>query len=545
MLLFGAAALLLAVTSVQVASVMFSDTLAQMREVGLRQALGASRTQVWALAATQSAVVAVTALGLALLIVRPITAFIVAMLPPELSNGQYLSPDLRTLVFGSALGVLGFSLLSLVPLGIAGCSSPLGLLGGRIRDRHVGMERTRHILLTVQMTLTALLLYLNGLAVHSFAAALTFDYGFDAKHVLAFTPPRPMFSARTTKAERDADQRLDDGFRQNIALSVERLRTADGVIAATNVFSGPLGIANQRGNVQIALLGGNSTGLVTEARENSVGVDFVRALGATLIAGHGFDHPEYIGRDDVVLVNETLARQLAPPIEVLGQNVSMPILGRHVRSPNGTAEVIGIIEDFFDRRLNIPADPQLLGVDRQAQASAAVLIRLESATEVPPNVRGTLEAIWGPLPPRHFAFLRDSLRPLVKPYGAQSSLLGLIALCCLPIAAIGLAGALIQSVRMRTREIAIRMAIGADPTALRRSLTLRPLTAVTLGTLFGSGLGIAVGYSISRQLLHVRPLDATTVIGVIIAILLIGWLSSIWPIRAALRVSPIDALRHI
>ena len=137
------------------------------------------------------------------------------------------------------------------------------------------------------------------------------------------------------------------------------------------------------------------------------------------------------------------------------------------------------------------------------------------------------------------------MRAVLAPYRGQSILLGLIVACCLPIAAIGLVGALTYSVRVRTREIAIQMALGADPNVVRRSVTRNALRIVALGALLGVGLGAAIGRLISHRLFNVNAVDVPTIVAVLAGLLLLAWLAAAVPSRQASRVSPAEALREV
>ena len=377
-MLFGAALLLLLVTWVQVAALMLSGALEQLRDLGVRLALGAGRGRLLRQFAVQGAVLAGAASGLAWLLVRPLTGFVISILPDELSRGKYLAPDLRALLFGSLISLLGLVLITLLPFALLGRATPLNLLHRRVVDRSFRVERVRQALLVVQITLTALLLYVAGLGLRTFVEATRFDYGFDAQHVIVFTFPRTLGDGRTS--ERAAADFQED--KRKVQVSVERLQRLHGVISASSFFSAPLGIGNQPGLVSITPLDGHPVHGAVTTRENSVGVDFVGALGAMMIAGHGFDDPGYASRDDIIIVNETLARQLSPPIEVMGQDLGPSVLGRRIQTNNGPGEVIGVVKDFIDTKLDLPTDPQLFMPDRRSLAAAAVFVRVNSPVEV-------------------------------------------------------------------------------------------------------------------------------------------------------------------
>lgn len=391
MLLFGAAVVLLVVTWIQVAALMFSGSLGQLREMGVRLALGAGRVHLIRQFAIESALTAGAAFGLAWLVVGPLTGFIASMLPVELSHGQYLGPDLRTFLFGCAISLVGFGLLTVAPLGVARRVAPLGLLNGRFADKPFRVERLRHALLVGQMTLTSLLLYLSGLAAHSFMQAAIFDYGFDAEHVLVFTPPQ-WARLNSTNAQLFAD--FDERNRK-VTASVEILQSVSGVISAATFHVAPLRVGLQRPGGQSLTRYGGRLLPDLEIRDNSVGVDFVRAFGATMIAGQSFNDPEFAGRDDVAVVNETLARRLSPPITLMGEELTPSVIGSEIQGPHFRARIIGVIKDLVDTTPDVPADPQVYSPDRRSSAATAVAVRVSTSVDAAlPAIRAAMEHVW-------------------------------------------------------------------------------------------------------------------------------------------------------
>ncbi len=540
-MLFGAAVLLLIVTWVQVAALMLSGAIEQLRDIGVRLALGAGRARLLRQFAVQSALLAAVSAVLAWMILSPLTVAIIEMLPSELSRGKYLTPDFRAFAFSCALSVIGFGVVTVVPFVLASRATPLDLLHRRVGDRHLRAERVRQGLLIVQMTVTALLLYVSGLAAHSFAQARTFDYGFDADHVVVFTPPRSPGRNRTSEQEKAAYYARQAKIQQ----TVEFLPTVPDVVAVANMFSAPLEIGNQPPLQVFSAVDGLPTYGAREVRTNSVGPAFLTALGARLVTGRDFNDAAFAGRRDVALVNETLARRLSPQAMALGELLPPSVLGRRLKTSDGPAEIVGVIRDFVDAKLDVPAMPQIFYPSRDSSAAAVVLIRVSGATEdALPKIRAALETKWGVLRPAQLALMRDGLAPVLAPYRGQSILLSLILACCLPVAAIGLYGALAQSVRARTREIAIRMALGADAIDVRRAISRRALLTVATGALLGMALGVVAARLIANQLFQVSSLDAVTVAAVACGLTGIGWLAAFLPARQASQVSPAEALRE-
>jgi predicted permease len=543
--IFISTLLLLIVTWVQVAGLMFSGTVSQLREIGIRLALGAGRGRLMRQFAVEATILSAAALGLAWLVVGPLTAALVTVLPSELHHGQYLEPDLRTLAFAAGLSTVGIALLTGVRLGAARRLGPAALLQRTGAGSALRAQRVRFALMVGQQALTFALLYLTALAVESFVRATTFDYGFDAERVVVFTPP-PWARISATNSE------LMEAFAERnrkTAASPELLQNVQGVVAAATFYRGPLGLGPTVGELAPITRAGGRARNDLNARLNIVGGDFVNAIGATIVAGKSFDAPEFAGRRDIAIVNETLARQLAPRFEVLGDPISPAVIGLSFTAPTGrgmgSSEVVGVIKDFVDSKLGVSAAPQYFLPDRGPASSASgVAFRVQPAVDaVLPVAQQALEDVWGPLEPIRFTLMRDHLSEMLVQYRGQATLLAVIAACCLPIAAIGLVGALAVFVSGRRRELAIRMAIGAEATNVRWLVVRRALLAVALGALAGTGLGVASGTVIASQLFLVEPVDATAWIAVMAVFLSLAWVGAAIPGRSAARLDPAATLR--
>lgn len=532
-----AAMLFLLVTWVQVAALIISGAFGRLHEMGVRLALGAGRLRLIRQFAVQNMFVAGAAFGVAWLVVPSLTRLIIEMLPADLQHGQYLTSDLRTFVFSCAVSLAGLALLTLLPAVVARRVTALGALSGRLAEKPLSAHRWRQALLVGQMTLTTVLLYLSGLTLHSFMRVTTFDYGFDAENVLLFTPPA--WAPYTATARQY--EALYDRHTGKTAATIESLQTLPGV-NATGLFSGPLsiGIAWTQGAPVVSFDG--RPRMEVHARANIVGIDFVRTLGARIIAGSDFGALQYAGQDKLVLVNETLAKQLVPDMSGPGPPLWVTVVGREIRTDADGGRIVGVISDLVQKAPATPVLPEFFLVDRRSQGASVIAVRVEPRDET--AVRATLERIWGQFSPRQIARMQDHMGRVLAPYRSQAVMLGVIALCCLPIAGIGLIGALSYSVRVRTREIAIRVAIGADPRTVHRMVVRRALVTVGAGIVLGTAIGTAVGSVIAHQLFEIRSADIPTMLGVGAGLMLLGWLAAVVPARHGARVDPAVTLRH-
>jgi putative ABC transport system permease protein len=275
------------------------------------------------------------------------------------------------------------------------------------------------------------------------------------------------------------------------------------------------------------------------------GPTFIEALGGTLLTGSRFDDPEYSARTDIAIVNETLANRLAPPTTLMGVDVRTPVIGARIDSAYFDGEIIGIMKDLVDSSPAIPARPQMFIPSAHPNWPAAYITvnaraPLESTV---PLIRATLEETWGPIPPHRFGLMRDEVDRILVPFRARSTLIGLIAALCLPLACVGLTGALLYSIRSQERETAIRIAIGAEPAVVRAAVVRRALGIVAVGLVFGVGLGALMARILAHQLFGVQPLDLMTILAVAAVLLGVGWLAALVPSRRAASLDPARVLR--
>ena len=559
--LFAAACLLLVVAWVQVGALVFAGTVGRVHELGVRLALGAGRSRVVREFALENVILAGAAFGVAWLAARPLTAFVVSALPIDLTSGQYLEPDARTFVFACGVSLVGLAFLTLLPLGLIRHTSPLQLLQGRAGGLPFRAERIRYVLLVAQVTLTTTLLYLSGLMVHSFVQASTYDYGFDSERVLLFTPPLPPLPvdidlSKYAKGDAEVHARL---VRQDLWVrdTLEVLRSAPSVIAAASFGHVPLTTRGERfgsskpgaptwppRGAQTISLNGRKVELDTPIRGNVVSPDFVRALGATLIAGQSFNAPD-TATENAIVINETLARRLASvatpdgvPVGVVGSSI-------FINNERRAYRIVGVISDLVYGSPNEAALPQTFQLSSKVSGYVIVIRTRGGVDAALPELRTVLQRIWGPdLPSWHFSLLRDAWHAGLTPFRGNALLLSLVGGFCVPLAAIGLMGALLYSVRVRAREIAIRIALGAEPITVSRAVVMRSVTMVGFGLALGTGLGVAAGRATSHQLFNVHPADPWTIAAVAAALLTTGWLAALIPAAHAARTDLAVALRQ-
>jgi predicted permease len=539
--IFIAGALLALVTWTQLGAMLFALSVSRLREVGVQLALGASRLRIWRRTLVENSVLAAAGFILGWIVAQPLNASIVGFLPSELRDGQYLAPDARTFGFACALLLVGIFVLSAVPWIILRRSGPHWLMAGPscVHQQPLGLRRA---LLFVQLTLTTILLYASGLAIHSYVRATGYEYGFDSKNVVLFKPPAwAPLNATPEQLRRAFSER-----NQKLGQAVAQLDGALGVDSVSTFFAAPLGLGITEGpskRVQVTHFNGQFRRDLA-VRMNSVGPQFVRTLGSRMVAGYSFDDPQHSGQMDVAVINLTLARRLMPFTAGGEDQITGAILGREIRTEMFKGRVVGVINDLVDTRPGVPADPQIFTCDLKGSAASLLAIRVNDPLVANSIIQARLRTIWPDLRPGSITLLSSELEKVLAPYRAQTLMLTLIAALAVPIAAIGLTGALAYSVRAQSRELAVRLMLGAAPADLRRTLVRRALLDAVAALAVGVLLGIGFGRLIAQQLLGVQPADAPTTLAVTFTLLALCWVATLLPARVISRLEPAMLLRE-
>jgi predicted lysophospholipase L1 biosynthesis ABC-type transport system permease subunit len=267
-----------------------------------------------------------------------------------------------------------------------------------------------------------------------------------------------------------------------------------------------------------------------------VGENFGKAIGATLLAGESFDAPSAVGRRDVMVINETFARWITPH--------GWPI-GWQVVSSNMTGTVIGVVKDLVDSAPGVAPLPQVFQplAHRGAAARVAVVRTAGDAETMSPAVRSLVQERFGPLKSHQIRLLAADVDATVVPWRGRSSMLVLVAVLCVPMAILGLSSGLLFAVRAQSREIGIKLALGASPRQARWTVTYAALRLTVIGGVIGVLTGVGIGTLMDHQLFEVSPIDPVIVVAVLGATLAISWCAAWVPGTKASRIDPAVALR--
>lgn len=548
MLLMAMAGVVLLIASLNLANMLLARNAARRREIAIRLALGGGRARIVRQLLTEGLVLAVAG-GLGGLVVAwwataVIVSSLVAVLPMPLHFDA--APDVRvvgaTLAFAGLATIL-FALLPALKLArpdvVDDLKDQAGDPGGRIRGR--GVFSARNLLVVAQVSLSLALLTAGGLFVRGALKAADADPGFSMTDGLVVGLD-PSLAGHDEARSRAVYQRV-----------LESVRALPGVDSASLASIVPFGAFTTSRRVFRA--GEPTEGVDARARGVSsistiVTADYFRTIGVPLLRGRAFTAAEEASAAGarVVVVDEPLARRLWPDGEAVGQQVQIPV-GRDDREP-AVYEVVGVVaglrHSLFDRD---PVAHVYLPFGQQFQSSMTLHVRAGGGVGADrallAALRERLRAVDPALPVLSWQTLEDfrdgSLLLWAVKTGARIfTSFGVVALL---LASVGLYGVKAYVVSRRTREIGIRMALGATERDVLRLVLGEGLRLTAAGLVVGIGLAALVGQAVGRLLYDVSALDPAVFVTTSAVLLAAAALACYLPARRAARVAPTTALR--
>jgi predicted permease len=523
----GAAGLVLLLACANVSNLLLQRALKRRREFAVRLAIGAGRVGLVRQLMAESLLLAVPAFGCALVVAQVLEELLLHF-PGAfgVSLALDLSLEKRVLFFSMAVSLATTMLFGLVPAFQATRPEVWPALkdSGNGAPSH-GRDWLRRGLVVVQVAFSVVLLLGGGLFARSLLKAYAVDAGFREQNLLIadFSFPVSASVERVRAFRRDLLDRVSalPGV-QSAALTSTPLLSA---IHVTQEVSGATEAAD----------------VVASANSDLVGPGFLRTLGIPLIRGR-----EFTIRDDgqspkVAIVNQTLAARLWPGGDAVGQTIVL----RQGRSPAVPRVIVGIARDAKYHSVWEESEPHLyLPILQSEQAGKYLAVHTRGRPE---ELFAALRRQWDAMAPGvpllEVGTGRDALNHSLGPQRAAAALLGGFALLAILLAAIGLYSVMAHSVTERTREIGIRVAIGARPELVVRGIVAKALKLVAAGLILGAAGSVAVARLIASQLKDVSPYDPATFCSVA-ALLAMVSLAAAWiPARRAARIDPALTLR--
>jgi predicted permease len=538
-LLLAVVALLLALACANVAGLSLARAAARRKEIAVRLALGAGRWQVVRQLLTESLLLAALGAGVSLLLAPWLYELLFAFQPGFLIERSTLQESLdgRVLAFTALTAVVSGVLFGLAPAWQSARADVIPALKGVSDGPRMRRWSVPGALVVAQVALALVMLVGAGLLVRSLQRLFAIDPGFRAENLLivGIELPRAAYAAAGDEAGKRA---VDERNNQYFTELAERVRSLPGVAAATTAFITPF--SGNIGKTSVVVEGWQPRPGENLAFDYSkAGPGYHELMGIPLVQGRGFTERDNASAPGVVIVNETLARTYFPNQNPVGKRLSLGI-----NKP--WLEIVGVTRDH---RLHSLTEAPLPHIDLPALqhpygsfARLVVRTKLDPLT-VAPAVRREALALNAQAALEPPTTLEEEVKNSIAAARMASTLTTLFGLTALLLAAVGLYGVMSQAVERRTREIGIRMALGAGRGAVLRLVVGRGLRLVALGVALGLAASLAAARLIQSQLYGVTASDPATFAGITTLLLLVA-LAACWiPARRAAKVDPMAALR--
>ena len=524
LVLFGAVGFVLLVACANVANLLLARTSARQDELAVRRALGAGRGRLVRQLLTESVVLGLAGGAAGLLIAWWGTRALVSAQPADIPRLDEIGVNGTVVLF-----TLGISLLTGLAFGVLpalqGTSNRLmGTLREGGRGLTGGGTRVRAALVVAEMTLAVVLLTGSGLLIRSFLELMAVNPGFQPERAISF---RLTFQGD----EYAGGQQIRD----RAGALLERLRALPGV---TTVAAGSVLPLSGRGSLNDFRVGDQPPppNVNAEIGVARVTPEYFQAIGTPMVRGRMFSEQDGPGSPLVAVINEAGMKFWFGGEDPVGRTIV-----------TGTErQIVGVVSDVLQRNPGQPAQPQLyLPWAQSTTRSVRFIVRgTGDPLALAPAIRSEVRALDPNLPLMEFLPLGDLVSESMARPRFYTALLTLFAAVALALAGTGIFGVMSYSVAQRSREISIRMALGAQAAGVVRMIVSRAMLLAAIGVGIGVVASMLLGRVLRSQLFGVSSWDPVTIVAVVLVLVTSALVASWWPARRAAAVDPVNALRE-
>jgi putative ABC transport system permease protein len=527
-LLLGAVGFVLLIACANVANLMLARAGVRQREMAIRSAVGAGRFRLVRQLLTESMLLAMAGGLLGLLLAFWGVDWISAI-GADLALAPRIGIDLRILGFTILMTMLTGIIFGLAPALSASKPNLNGSLKEGGRSAGDSSHRMRNLLVVAEIALALALLAGAGLMIRSFIRLQNVDTGFDPNNLLTtqFDP---------TGAKYDESENIAAFYQQ----LTERVELLPGVISAAAISRIPL--AGDRSTSGLTIEGSPpSPGEQREVHYRVVTPGYFRTMGIPLRAGRELTVADNAAAQPVALINRAMADKYWRGEDAAGKRIR---LGPNPKSPWIT--IVGVVGDARNFGLDGEALPEVYVPNLQSPTGR---MRLVVRTAVEPlslvaAVRGAVRSLDKDVPFSQVATVEQLLAKSVSRRRLNLSLLGVLAVIALALAAAGVYGIMSHAVMTRTHEIGVRVALGAQALDVYRLVVGRCMKLVLAGMAIGLISSVALTRLMVKLLYGISASDPVTFIAVSVLLLVVALVACWVPARRATKVDPLVALRH-
>ena len=525
--LFAAAGFVLLIACANVANLFMVRAEGRHREMAVRQAIGAQRGQLLRVQLSEVLLVALAAGALAVLFASVTLPLFLRFVPPGLPRLSAIHVDATTILFTAVLAIVAGLACGLLP---AIRSSRPSL--ARLRDGSRGSTRgriwARNALVAGQTALALVLLIGSGLLLRSHTKLSAVNPGYDVRDVYTFqiAPEQPALVTGPAYAQ------FWLGF-------ADRLKALPGVESVGIVENVPLDEGTAAARFQTDTAAGDAGPLINFT---FAGADYYQTMGIAVVAGRGFSREDSVSTLGHVVISRTAAKMLWPDVDPIGRRLQ--------REGLATWEtVIGVVDDVVQSDYRQAAAPlvyfPLTGQlpTQWRLSSPAFVVKTARVDSIAADIRLVVREI-APEAPMYRAYTMEGLAERSRLALSFTMLtLAVVSVLALILGAVGLYGVLSYVVTERTREIGVRMALGAQVSGVRRMVVIQGLKVVAVGVVVGLAIAAMSTNALGALLFGVDARDPTVFVGTALTMALIGLAASYLPARRASNVDPITSLR--
>jgi putative ABC transport system permease protein len=543
-LLVAAVICVLLIACANVANLQFARALARAREIAVRAALGASRWNIARQLLVESTLLAVIGAVAGVLLTVWCMDAILALTPPNVARFHEAKIDLHVLAFTTFAAVLAGILVGVWPAWRISHSQSISLAlheaGGRSSSDGLSRQRMRSGLVIMQAALAIVLLAGAGLTLKSFWHAQNAPLGFDPHGVVNFEISLPLAKYRTAEQKSAFWTQL-----------LQRVQSIPGVEAAALSSNSPFDDTENDNYFHIT---GTPPGPADErptAETTVISPDYFRVMRMPVLRGRGFgpeDLPGEKGHSRSIIIDESFAQKYFAGKDPIGQHIDdndtldehappMTIVGVVPRTRNEAPGELNV------ESLHLPEEYLLASQDPQPESELHVRTTLRDIAPIVAAVKREVESLDPDQPIGHITTMDQAIASSLATRRLTMVLLGAFAVLALVLASVGLYGVMALTVTQRTRELGIRMALGAERTNIFKLVVGQGMMLMAIGIGIGLIGAIATGRALMSLLYNVGAIDVGAVMTAVFSLLIVALIACCVPARRATRVDPIVALR--
>jgi putative ABC transport system permease protein len=553
LLLQGAVGFVLLIACANVAALLMARASSRRTEVAIRAALGAGRGRIFRQFLTESLLLSIFSGALGVWLAWGIVHVLVAMAPTWLPMLHAIRIDGQVLLFSAAISLLTGLIFGVIPAAQGSKAAFVESLKAATRGGTVGgaRHRVRAVLVAGQLALALMLLIGSGLLIGSFLRLQGADLGCDPHGLLTFRYrfPEKQFGKPVGAYHGLPLWELSDVPPAAIMRVFDRLQTVPGLRSVAGAVYPPLAGSNPMPFTIQGREAANADEFTADFYP--VTPNFFNTMKIRLLHGRDFTDRDTVHAPWVAMVNETMARRFFPNEDPIGKRIRVDL-----SEEDQLREIIAVVRDIPASHPQTKQDPAIFIPFVQAGAHSTgpytglhlqMTFLMRTAGDpmsALPAVRRAVEEV-------------DRNQPLIDPrtedsYLAEqaqypryySMLLGLFAAVATGLAAVGIYGVMAYTVEQRTREIGIRMALGAGGWDVLKLIFGQALVVIAIGAAVGIAGASALTRFISSEIWEVKTMDAATFAGLTVLLMAIAIFACVAPTRRAVRVDPTNALRH-